>query len=148
MSISICTMDEVIACLSSKNFETFNMFDSYAVVYVNDIEIIFETENGAVSDALCEFAVSVLNDMEACIGKAHNWLTHFNLKQDRWSPDALDAGFAVSGIYFGKFGYGNRLHARCDGFAISFDTVNPYACGFTVKFHGNKTPFAVEEWVI
>lgn len=34
-----------------------------------------------------------------------------------------------------------------DGFTITIRTINDYPCEFTVKYHENMWPFAVEEYV-
>ena len=81
-----------------------------------------------------------------CVRKAHGWLGHFNLKGDRGHPDALDAGFEVSQIYVGHYQSGGTPTLD-EGFTIMFRTVNDYPCEFTVKYHENMWPFAVEEYV-
>ena len=63
------------------------------------------------------------------------WVTHSKV------------GYATGKDPFGKFEYGHQPKPATDGFTISFRTVNYYPCVFTVKFHKNMHPFAIEEWV-
>ena len=147
MSISICTYDEIINLLSNKKYDKFKFTNTYAIIYTDDAEILFEINNGSISDELAELAIDVLKNLDKCIKKAYNWLQHFNLKNDRWYSNALEEGFELYGIYFGKYGYGHQQKPLTDGFTISFKTKNDYPCIFTVKFRENMQPFAVEEWV-
>ena len=93
------------------------------------------------------FAAEVLKNLDTHIRRAQPWLRHFNVKQDRRNPDGLDAGFEISGIYIGTYETGGPNRPKNDGFTITFRTVNPYPCDFTVKYHQNMQPFAVEEQV-
>ena len=135
MSISICTYDEIINLLSNKKYDKFKFTNTYAIIYTDDAEILFEINNGSISDELAELAIDVLKNLDKCI------------KNDRWYSNALEEGFELYGIYFGKYGYGHQQKPLIDGFTISFKTKNDYSCIFTVKFRENMQPFAVEEWV-
>ncbi len=142
------SIPEVIRFLENKNFENFGFTNDHAYINVLGVEdIIIESTDNKVSDETIELAVKVLKELKKCVDIAYKWLEHFNLKNDRWYPDALDKGFEISGIYFGKYGYGHFINYMTDGFTISFITKNSYPCEFTVKFHKNMHPFAVEEWV-
>ncbi len=144
------SIPEVIRFLENKNFENFGFTNDHAYINVLGVDecIIIESTDNKVSDETIELAVKVLKELKKCVDIAYKWLEHFNLKNDRWYPDALDKGFEISGIYFGKYGYGHYQKPLTDGFTISFITKNSYPCEFTVKFHKNMHPFAVEEWVV
>ncbi|MDE5860897.1 MAG: hypothetical protein K2H28_01745 [Ruminococcus sp.] len=101
-----------------------------------------------MSDENIELAIKVLKELKKCVDIAYKWLEHFNLKNDRWYPDALDEGFEISGIYVGKYECGHFRKPLKEGFTITFSTKNSYPCEFTVKFYKNMHPFAVEEWVL
>lgn len=147
MGLSIFSIIEVISFLKNNDYDKFNFKDELAIIYANDIEILFELCNGSISEELGEIAVSVLGNLENCISKAQIWLEHFNVKKDKAFTNAFDNGFEVSGIYFGKYGVGHQQKPLCEGFTISFNAINYYPCQFTVKFYRNMHPFAVEEWV-
>lgn len=146
---SICTYDEIINLLSNKKYDKFKFTNTYTIVYTDtdDTEILFEINNGSISDELAELAIDVFKNLDNCIKKAYNWLDHFYLKNDKWYSKALDGGVEIYGIYFGKYGYGHQPKPLTDGFTISFITQKEYPCIFTVKFRKNMQPFAVEEWV-
>ncbi len=134
--------------MKNRNFEKFYFENDCAYIYSPETdEIIIEAPNNKISDEVIELAIKVFNERDKCASIAYKWLEHFNLKNDRWYPDALDKGFEISGIYFGKYGYGHQQKPFTEGFTISFRTINYYPCNFTVKFHKNMHPFAVEEWV-
>ncbi len=146
--IQAYSIPEVISFLENKNFEKFRFANDYAYIYAFNIdEIIIESLDNKMSDETIQFVIKVLKELKKCVDIAYKWLEHFNLKNDRWYPDALDKGFEISGIYFGKYGYGHYQKPLTDGFTISFSTKNSYPCEFTVKFYKNMHPFAVEEWV-
>lgn len=147
MSISIYTFDEIINLLSNKKYDKFKFTNTYAIIYTDETEILFEINNDSIPDELTELAVSVLKNFDDCIKKSYNWLQHFNLKNDKWYSNALEEGFELYGIYFGKYGYGHQQKPLTYGFTISFKTKNDYPCIFTAKFRENMHPFAVEEWV-
>lgn len=147
MNIPIYTYDEIIDLLSNKKYDKFKFTNTYAIIYTDDAEILFEINNGSISDELAELAISVLKNLEECVKKSYNWLKDFYLKNDRWYSNALEEGFELYGIYFGEYGYGHQQKPLTDGFTISFNTKNDYPCIFTVKFRKNMHPFAVEEWV-
>ena len=92
-------------------------------------------------------AIEVLNNLDECVKKAQPWLGHFNLKHDKWYPDALDAGYEISAIYVGTWYHGAPFVTTMDGFTISFSTINYYPEQFTVKYTNRLWPIAVEEWV-
>ncbi|MDE5741315.1 MAG: hypothetical protein K2H90_02585, partial [Oscillospiraceae bacterium] len=117
------------------------------IIYTDETEILFEINNDSIPDELTELAVSVLKNFDDCIKKSYNWLQHFNLKNDKWYSNALEEGFELYGIYFGKYGYGHQQKPLTYGFTISLKTKNDYPCIFTAKFRENMHPFAVEEWV-
>ena len=78
MSISICTYDEIINLLSNKKYDKFKFTNTYAIIYTDDAEILFEINNGSISDELAELAIDVLKNLDKCIKKTYNWLQHFN----------------------------------------------------------------------
>lgn len=140
------SLPEIINFLKNKNLEKFYIGNNYASIYSHKVdEIVIEAPDDKISDEKITFAIEVLKHLDECVRKAYRWLEHFNLKNDRWYPDALDKGFEISGLYFGRYACGHNYND--DGFTISFSTKNYYPCGFTVKFHKNMHPFAVEEWV-
>lgn len=142
------SISKVISFLENRNFEKFDFVKDYAYINVSGLEeFIIEAPDNKVSNENTELAIKVLKELKKCVEIAHKWLEHFNLKNDRWYPDALDKGFEVSGIYVGKYGYGHFQQPLTEGFTITFSTKNSYPCEFTVKFHENMHPFAVEEWV-
>lgn len=144
----VFSLSKIIRFLDNRNFEKFYFENNYAYIYSPETdEIIIEAPNNKISDEVAELAIKVFKGLDKCISIAYKYLEHFNLKNDRWYPNALDKGFEISGIYFGKYGYGHQQEPFTDGFTISFSTKNYYPCNFTVKFHENMCPFAVEEWV-
>lgn len=144
----VFSLSEIIRFLENRNFEKFCFANDYAYIYSSKTdEIIIEAPNNQISDEVTELAIRVFKELDKYVSMAYKWLEHFNLKNDRWYPDSLDKGFEISGIYFGKYGYGHQQKPFTDGFTISFSTKNYYPCDFTVKYHKNMHPFAVEEWV-
>lgn len=142
----VYTLPKVINILKNRNFEKFYIGNDYASIYSYKVdEIIIEAPDNKIPDEKVTLAIEVLKHLDECVSNAHQWLEHFNLKNDRWYPDALDKGFEIIGLYFGRYAYGPNYND--DGFTISFRTKNYYPCGFTVKFFKNMHPFAVEEWV-
>lgn len=95
------------------------------------------------------YIIDVLYHFDKCIQKAHGWLEHISLKNDKWYPHALDQGFAVYGMYFGTYTYGHDPDPVTNGFTLSFKAAGEYfPCIFTVKFcRSDMHPFAVEEWL-
>ena len=139
---------EVIAFLKKRNFEKFTLTDTSASLFMkNNGLFVLEASDRKISDETIELAVRMLGDLAKCVRLAKPWLEHFNLKNDRWHPDALDAGYEVSSIYVGTYDCGGPFRSPSLGVTISFSTVNYYPCQFTVKYHRNLWPFAVEEWV-
>lgn len=144
------TLPKIIKFLEHREFEKFVISNHYAYIRcLQTEEIIIDAPDNQIPEETAEQAIEVLNHLDECVSKANSWLSHFNLKGDKWYPDALDNGFEICGIYFGKYGYSHNPYPLTDGFAISFSTKNYYPCAFTVKyFYRNLWPFAVEEWVI
>lgn len=95
------------------------------------------------------YIIDVLYHFDKCIQKAHGWLEHISLKNDKWYPHALDQGFAVYGMYCGTYTYGHDPDPVTNGFTLSFKAAGEYfPCIFTVKFcRSDMHPFAVEEWL-
>lgn len=142
------SVTEVITFLKKRNFEKFDVYDTSATIFINNNGVfVLEASDGKVSEETTELAIRMLSDLNECVKKAKPWLGHFNLKHDKWHPDALDSGYEVSGIYVGTYDCGGPFKSSEFGFTISFSTVNYYPCQFTVKYHRNLWPFAVEEWV-
>ena len=144
----IFSRPKIIGFLENRNFEKFYFAHDCAYIWSPNIdEIIIEAPDNKISDEVADLAIKVLKELDKCVSIAYEWLEHFNTKNNRWYPDALDNGFEISGLYFGKYGYGHQQKPFTDGFTISFSTKNYYPCNFTVKFHKSMHPFAVEEWV-
>ena len=147
MGVQSYTLNELIQFLSNGKFDHFRYTDYYAVTHLNDgVEVLFELNDGKISDELVDFSVMVLKNFDKCIKDAQLWLKDIK-RADQMYSDAFDLGFELYGITFGKFEYGHRSKPATDGFTISFSTVNYYPCAFTVKYHKNMHPFAIEEWV-
>lgn len=144
------SLSEIISFLENRNFENFGFANSHAYINASGLEegLLIESIDNKVSDENIELAIKVLKELDKCVSMAYKWLEHFNLKNDRWYPDALDEGFEISGIYVGKYRYGHVQQPLIEGFTITFSTKNYYPSEFTVKFHKNMWPFAVEEWVV
>ena len=141
------SLSEIISFMENKNFDNFDIAKDHASINSdNGIDIVIEAQGNKISDENAELAIKVLKNLNECVNSAYKWLEHFNLKNGKRHSDALDGGFEISGIYFGKYGYGH-WPMLTDGFTISFSTQNYHPCDFTVKFHKNMWPFAVEEWV-
>jgi hypothetical protein len=136
---------DILRCRDFKKLDTWNGF-AYINAYPEAGSILIEIQEGRPSEKHILLAIKVIEELDDCIGKAKAWLKHFNLKCDRWYPDALDAGFEVSQIYIGHYQSGGTPVTE-EGFTITFRTINDYPCEFTVKFHENMWPFAVEEYV-
>ena len=64
MGLSIFSITEVISFLKNNDYDKFNFKDELAIIYANDIEILFELCNGSISEELGEIAVSVLENLE------------------------------------------------------------------------------------
>lgn len=141
------TISRIITILENGNFEKFGFTDNSAYIYTHDYEIIIEASNHLISNKTVKFAIEVLKHLDECVSKAQSWLGHFNLKNDEFYPDALDKGYDINGIYIGKYKSGGVRRLIDYGFTITFSTKNYYPCGYTVKYHKNMTPFAVEEFV-
>ena len=146
------TREEVIAFLESKDYEKFDFYEDErfgtATIDTKDgYEICIETVGGEITEENRLLALKVLKELDEAVNRARPWLGHFNLKHDRWHPDALDAGYVISFIYIGRYETGGMRRPQYHGFAITFDTVNPYPDEFTVKYLDNFNPFSVEETV-
>lgn len=144
------SLSEIISFLENRDFENFGFANGHAYVNASDLEegLLIESTDNKVSDENIELTIKVLKELDKCVSMAYKWLEHFNLKNDRWYPDALDEGFEISGIYVGKYGYGHFQTPLQEGFTITFSTKNYYPSEFTVKFFENMWPFAVEECVV
>ena len=143
----VFSVKQIIDFLEKRNFENFNFNNGYAYILSHEADEIFiEAPDNDISDETAKLVIDVLNNLNECINEAHSWLSHLNL-DDKLFPHALDKGFEVCGMYFGKYSYGHDP-SPTNGFSISFSTIEYYPCNFTVKFHPkNMHPFAVEEWV-
>ena len=142
------TKTEALDILRNSEFEKLDTWGGFA--YINaDPEIggiLIETQDNRLSENNRLLAIKVLEEFDDCVRKAQGWLEHFNLKGDKWHPDALDAGFEVSQVYIGHYQSGG-MPIMDEGFTITFRPINSYPCEFTVKYHKNLWPFAVEEYV-
>ena len=150
--IELITVDELITYLERNETGKLDIYKGFAHAYIDmqdseAIELIIEAEDDKLSPEICAFTLKVFRELDENVKKALPWLKHFNLKNDRWYPNALDAGFKLSGMYVGNFNYAHYQHFTENGFALSFEAVNGYPCQFTVKYHTNMWPFTVEEWV-
>ena len=144
-SIKRYNQNEVLEILRCREFEKLDIWKGFA--YYHDYpEILIEVQDNIPSEKIRLLAIKVLEELDECVRLAQSWLEHFNVKGDRWHPDALDAGFEVSQIYIGHYQSGGCPDLK-EGFMITFRTINYYPCEFTVKFHENMWPFAVEEYV-
>ena len=147
------TIEQIIGYLEGRNLEHFDITEdfAYAAISAHDRQIymIIESDHQVFTDEVCSFAAAVLKNLDQAVKAAQGWLAHFNLKGDRRYPDALDAGYGISGIYIGSYEDGSAEAPRfmTDGFKITFTPRNCYPCSFTVKYHKNMVPFAVEEFV-
>lgn len=139
---------EIITFLETRNYEHFSFHNGYAYILSSEAEeFLIEVPDGRIPDETTALVTDVYNHLDHCVMMAHKWLEHFYLKNDKWFPNALDRGFEIGGFYFGRYMYGNTPAPQTYGFTITFCTKNDYPCRFTVKFHPNLHPFAVEEWV-
>ena len=140
---------EIVSFLKNRNYENFDFCNGYAYIYSHEAdEIIIEAPNGDIPNNTSECMIEVLNDLDECIRKAQERLERFDLKNDKIFPHALDKGFEVYGMYFGRLNFGHDPEPSGNGFYISLRTIEYYPCVFTVKFFRNdRHPVAVEEWV-
>lgn len=151
------TLAQIIRDLESRNLKHFDITENSGFASIiaeiseqeHKIYLVIESEHQVFTDEVCSFAAAVLKNLEQAVKAAQGWLAHFNLKGDRRHPDALDAGYEISGIYIGRYEDGSAEAPRLmtDGFKITFTPRNCYPCSFTVKYHKNMVPFAVEEYV-
>ena len=150
-------LSQIIRDLESRNLGHFDITEDsgFSGIFAeipeqeHSIYLIIESEHQVFTDEICSFAAEVLKNLDQAVKAAQGWLAHFNLKGDRRYPDALDAGYEISGIYIGSYEDGSAEAPRfmTDGFKITFTPRNCYPCSFTVKYHKNMVPFAVEEYV-
>ena len=144
----IYSIPEIITFLKQKEFENFDISEKKASIFMQEnATLVLEAFDGNVKEENIALAIEVLNNLDECVKKAQPWLGHFNLKHDKWYPDALDAGYEISGIYVGTWYHGAPFSTTMDGFTISFSTINYYPEQFTVKYTNRLWPIAVEEWV-
>ena len=141
------TKEQVIGFLENRRYDKFDFTETDAYIYTKDFVLVIEAPGGKITEDTAQFSVKLLTELDQCIKSAQPWLKHFNLRGDRWYPDALDKGFEVVSVYIGQYISGGTPRPPEDGFMITFDAVNSYPCGFTVKFHRNMWPYAVEEFV-
>lgn len=139
---------KIIQFLEQRNFEKFNIGNQYAGICTPEYcELVLDASNDSIAEENIILTIAVLTNLDECVRKAQPWLSHFNLKHDRWYPDALDAGYEISGIFVGTFDYGGPYKSPTKGFTISFSTKNYYSEQFTVKYNTRLWSFVVEEWV-
>ena len=141
---------EIISFLEKRNFEHFVFRNGCAYINSHEAdEIIIEAPDNQIPDERIQYVIDVLYHFDECVRKAHGWLEHISLKNDKWYPHALDQGFEVYGLFFGTFMYGHEPDPVTNGFTLSFQAAGEYfPCKFTVKFCRNDMhPFAVEEWL-
>ena len=144
----IYSIPEIITFLKQKEFENFDISEKKASIFMQEnATLVLEAFDGNVKEENIALAIEVLNNLDECVKKAQPWLGHFNLKHDKWYPDALGAGYEISGIYVGTWYHGAPFSTTTDGFTISFSTINYYPEQFTVKYTKRLWPIAVEEWV-
>ncbi len=147
MKLQKYTINELVESLVNGQFEKFRFTKFYGLADLdNGTEVLFDLTDGKISDNLANFAVKVLNNLDKCIDKAYMWLN--KIKPDKMYSDAFDKGFDLYGITFGDFEYGHMKKPATNGFTLTFTPVNYYPCNFTVKYHENMWPFAIEEWVL
>jgi hypothetical protein len=142
------SIKEIIFALENKLYDIFDIGSFGAFAVTNDYcEIVIRTENDEIPEKNRQLALLALKNLKQHVERANNWLGHFNLKHDKWYPNALDGGYKIVQIYAGEFEAGG--YYRHSGFYIKFDTVNNYPCEFIVKFNTNSGgwPYAVEECV-
>ena len=151
------TIEQIIGYLEGRNLEHFDITEDFGFARIfagiseqeQKIYLVIESDHQVFTDEVCSFAAAVLKNLDQAVKAAQGWLAHFNLKGDRWYPDALDAGYEISGVYIGSYEDGSAEAPKfvTDGFKITFTPRNCYPCSFTVKYHKNMVPFAVEEYV-
>ena len=143
------SLKEIISLIESKDYKDFEFYEGCAHIGCLETEMFSaEAPDNEIPGEALGYIKNVADDLDSCIRKALGWLEHFSLKNDKWYPDALDKGFKVCCIYFGKYTYGHDPEPVTNGFALSFRAVGYYPCLFTVKFcRSDKHPFAVEEWL-
>lgn len=138
----------IIQFLKQKDFQNFDISEKKASIFMKENALlVIEASDSKISEENTALAIEVLTNLDECIKKAQPWLGHFNLKHDKWYPDALDAGYEISGIFVGTWYHGAPFVTAMDGFTISFSTINYYPEQFTVKYTNRLWPIAVEEWV-
>ena len=142
------SVPSVINFLKHKDFEKFIVTEKSADIGIKENGLlVLEAYDGNFKEENIALAIEVLNNLDECVKKAQPWLGHFNLKHDKWYPDALDAGYEISAIYVGTWYHGAPFVTTMDEFTISFSTINYYPEQFTVKYTNRLWPIAVEEWV-
>ena len=95
-----------ISLIEKNDYKDFEFYDGCAHIDCLETEMfIVEAPDNSVSTEKLEYIADVVNDLDKCIRKALGWLEHFSLKKDKWYPDALDKGFKVCCIYFGKISF-------------------------------------------
>ena len=144
----IYTREQILSALENKDLSVFAFWErGILCASAPDYAVWILSEDGQISEEKRQLAVAVLKDLKTHIERAHAWLSHFNLKHDRWYPNALDNGFRLTDICIGEFETSVQFRPKFEGFTLTFMPVNCYACEFTVKFLKNMNPISVEESV-
>ena len=143
----VFSVKQIIGLLEKRSFERFRFDNGYAYILSHEADEIFiEAPDDDIPNETAKLAADVLGCLDGYIDKAHVWLRYMNIDKDMF-PDALDKGFEVCGMFFGKCRYGHDP-SPAYGFSVSFRTAGYYPRSFTVKFRSdNMQPFAVEEWI-
>lgn len=151
------TIEQIIGYLEDRDLEHFDITEDFGFARIfagisgqeQKIYLVIESDHQVFTDEVCSFAAAVLKNLDQAVKAAQGWLAHFNLKGDRRYPDALDAGYEISGVYIGSYEDGSAEAPKfvTNGFKITFTPRNYYPCSFTVKYHKNMVPFAAEEFV-
>ena len=165
------TLEDVIFLLENREFSEFGFPDGepYSLIYSEAGEVLTE-HNGAdkvIPEDTVRRMLDVLEHIEECIEKAHNWICNLNPKEDEKLYEILGTQFSqeiyeVNGINFGDmesvFSYRNILlwsqsrsshHPKyaSDSFSIEFQEAHTPCFTLNVKFdYKDMLPFEIELW--
>ena len=165
------SLEDVIFLLENREFSEFNFPDGepYSLIYSEAGEVLTEYKGAdkVIPEETVRQTLYVLEHIEECIEKAHDWIINLDLNEDEKLAANLGKGFSkivyeVNGINFGDMisviSYRNILvwsrsrsghhpKSASDSFSIEFQEAHSPCFTFNVKFdYKDMLPFEIELW--